>query len=167
MLLVISTQHSSILCLKKEKWVIHSNQTNKCPVTVQDVEVAQKVWLNNIASPKIKTTRSNPNVVARDQLKIPVGLIKFHNEVFLTCNFFCEQDPILPGVESENILHRSQSPSKLYSTRNIQSFQGGIPVLTTSWIPHHQSACRSQVRDFEEPDRVPNRGSTSKSGCSK
>ena len=55
---------------------------------VQDVEVVQKVWGKNIAALKGKTTRKNPNVVARDQVKIPVGLIKLHEEVFLTCNIF-------------------------------------------------------------------------------
>ena len=66
--------------------MICSNQIKKCPVTVQDVEVAQKVWRKNIAALKGKTTRKNPNVVARDQVKIPVGLIKLHEEVILTCD---------------------------------------------------------------------------------
>ena len=41
-----------------------------------------------IAALKCKTTRKNPNVVARDQVNIPVGLIKFHKEVFFTCDIF-------------------------------------------------------------------------------
>ena len=57
-------------------------------MTVQDVEVAQKVWGKNIASLKGKNTWRNLNVVARDQVKIPLGLIKFHKKVFLTCDIF-------------------------------------------------------------------------------
>ena len=47
-------------------------------MTVQDVEVAQKVWGKNIAALKGKTTMKKPNVVAVDQVKITVGLIKLH-----------------------------------------------------------------------------------------
>ena len=64
----------------------------------------------------------------------------------------------LPGVESEDILHRSQSPSKLYSPGYIQRFQGVISVLPTPWLPHHYSACRQIVRAFKDPDRVPTMG---------
>ena len=73
---------------KDYKCVICSNQINKCPVTVQDVDVAQEVWDKYIAESKVKTTRIKPNVVARDQVKIPVALMKLHKEVFLTCDIF-------------------------------------------------------------------------------
>ena len=46
--------------------VICSNQINNCPVTVQYVEVTQKVWGKNITALKFKTTRKNLYVVARD-----------------------------------------------------------------------------------------------------
>ena len=36
----------------------------------------------------MKNTRKNPNLVARDKVKIPVGFIKFHNGVFLTRDIF-------------------------------------------------------------------------------
>ena len=107
----------------------------------------------------------NPNVVAKDQVKIPLGLIKLHKEVLLTCNiFFCEQYPILPEVESEDIIHGSQSPRKLHSLRNIQIFQGGISVLPTSWLPYHPISFIRRVWSFEDPDRVPTMVSTSKYG---
>ena len=73
---------------KDYKWVIFINQTKNCPVTVQDVEFAQKVWGNNIAALKGKITRRNPNVVYRYQVKISAGLIKLHKEVFLICDIF-------------------------------------------------------------------------------
>ena len=38
------------------KWLICSNQINNCPVKVQGVEVAQKVWGKNIAALKGNTT---------------------------------------------------------------------------------------------------------------
>ena len=73
---------------KDFKWVIRSNQIKDCPVTVQDVDIALKIWGKNIAALKGKTTRSKPNPVARDFVKVPVELLKLHKEVFLTADIF-------------------------------------------------------------------------------
>jgi uncharacterized protein YodC (DUF2158 family) len=74
---------------KDYKWMIQSNQIKDCPVTVQDVDVALKIWGKNIAALlKGRTTRSKPNPVARDFVKVPVALLKLHKEVFLTVNIF-------------------------------------------------------------------------------
>ena len=54
---------------------------------VQYVEVAKKVWGNNIAALKGNTTKKKPNIVTRDQVNIPVGLIKLYRK-FLTCDIF-------------------------------------------------------------------------------
>ena len=69
---------------KYYKCVICGNHIKNCPVTVQDVEVAQKVWGNNISALKGNTTREIPDLVTSDQVKILVVLIKLHKEVFLT-----------------------------------------------------------------------------------
>jgi hypothetical protein len=78
---------------KDFKWVIRSNQIKDCPMTVQDVDVALKIWGKNIVALKGnttrskpssvagKTTRSKPNPVARDFVKVPVELLKLHNTV--------------------------------------------------------------------------------------
>ena len=68
--------------------MIRSNQIKDCPVTVEDVDVALKIWGKRIAALKGKTTRSKPNTVARDFVKIPMDLLKLHKEVFLTMDVF-------------------------------------------------------------------------------
>ena len=73
---------------KDFKWVIRSNQIKDCPVTVQDVDVALKIWGKNIAALKGKTTRSKPSPVAKDFVKVPTELLKLHREVFLTLDIF-------------------------------------------------------------------------------
>jgi hypothetical protein len=73
---------------KDYKWVIQSNQIKDCPVMVQDVDNALKIWGKNIAALKGKTTRSKPNPVARDFVKVPLALLKLHKEVFLTVDIF-------------------------------------------------------------------------------
>jgi hypothetical protein len=73
---------------KDFKWVIRSNQIKDCPVTVQDVDVAHTIWGKNVAALKGKTTRSKPDPVARDFVKVPVELMNLHREVFLTIDIF-------------------------------------------------------------------------------
>ena len=73
---------------KDFKWVIRSNQIKDCPVTVQDVDNAFKIWGKNIAALKGKTTRGKPNPVAKDFVKVPTELLKLHKEVFLTADIF-------------------------------------------------------------------------------
>jgi hypothetical protein len=48
------------------KWVIRDNRINDCPVTVQDIDVALKIWVKNIAALKVKTTQSKTIPVTRD-----------------------------------------------------------------------------------------------------
>ena len=53
-------------------------------MTVEDVNAALKIWGENIVTLKGKTTRSKPNTMARDSVKIPIDLLKLHKKVFLT-----------------------------------------------------------------------------------
>ena len=81
---------------KDFKWVIRSNQIKECLVTVEDVDVALNIWVKNIAALKGNTTRSKPNTVARDSVKIPMDLLKLHKEVFLMLDiFFVNKIPFL------------------------------------------------------------------------
>jgi hypothetical protein len=68
--------------------VICSNQIKDCPVTIQDIDVAMKIWGKNTVTLKVKTTRRNTNPVARDYVKVPKDLLKHHKEVFLTTDIF-------------------------------------------------------------------------------
>jgi hypothetical protein len=70
--------------MKDFKSVIRSNQIKDCPVRIQDIDVATKMWGKNIAALKGKITRSKTHPVARDYVKAPKELLKLHKEVFLT-----------------------------------------------------------------------------------
>jgi hypothetical protein len=74
--------------MKDFKWVIQRNQIKYCPVTIQDIDVATKIWGKNIAALKGKTTRSRTHPVTRDYMKVPKELLKLHTEVFLTSDIF-------------------------------------------------------------------------------
>jgi hypothetical protein len=80
--------------MKDFKWVIRSNQIKDFPVTVQDIDVGLKIWGKNIATLKGKTTRRETIPVARDYVKVPLELMKLHQEVFLTTDiFFVNKNP--------------------------------------------------------------------------
>jgi hypothetical protein len=73
--------------MKDFKWVIQSNHKD-CPVTVQDIDVALKIWDKNIAPLRGKTILSKLIPVARDYDKVPMELMKLYKEVFLTTDIF-------------------------------------------------------------------------------
>jgi hypothetical protein len=74
--------------MKDFKWVTRINQIKDCPVTIQDIDVATKIWGKNVAALKGKTTRSNTHPVTRDYVKVPKEFLKLHKEVFLTADIF-------------------------------------------------------------------------------
>jgi hypothetical protein len=74
--------------MKDFKWVICSNQIKECPVNIQDIDVATKIWGKHIAALKGKTTHSKMHPVARDYVKVPKELLRLHKEVFLTTDIF-------------------------------------------------------------------------------
>jgi hypothetical protein len=73
---------------KDFKWIIRSNQIKDCPVTVDHINTALKIWGKNVAALKGKTTWTKPDPVARDFVKVPVELLKLHKEVYITANLF-------------------------------------------------------------------------------
>ena len=82
--------------LKDFKWAITSNQIKNCPVTVQDISIAQEVWGKDIAALKGKTTRTKPVPVQQDMLKVPRDFLRLHKNVFLTIDiFFVDTIPFL------------------------------------------------------------------------
>jgi len=73
---------------KDFQWVVRSNMIKDCPVTLEDTNVAFKIWGKDIAALKGKTTRKKPNPVAKDFVKVPKELMKLHKNVFLTADIF-------------------------------------------------------------------------------
>jgi hypothetical protein len=74
--------------MKDFKWVIRSNHIKDCPMTIQYIDVATKIWGKNIVALKGKTTHSKMHPMDRDYVKVPKELLKLHKEVFLTTDIF-------------------------------------------------------------------------------
>ena len=52
------------------KYMLKSNGIRNCPVTIEDVKIAEDIWGNNISYLKGKTTRNRPPVVKSDLIEI-------------------------------------------------------------------------------------------------
>jgi hypothetical protein len=75
--------------------VIRSSEIKDFPVTVQDIDLALKIWGKNIAALKGNTTRRKMIPVARDYVKVPLELMKLHKEAFMTTAiFFVNKNPL-------------------------------------------------------------------------
>ena len=72
-------------------------------MTLEDVDVALNIWGKSIAALKGKTTRSKPNTVARDYVKIPIDLLKLQKEVFLTLDILFVNNIPFPLTLSRKI----------------------------------------------------------------
>ncbi len=73
---------------KDFKWIIRRNQIKDCPVTVNHVDTALKIWSKNVTALIEKTTWMTPDPVARDFVKVPVELLKLHKQVYVTADLF-------------------------------------------------------------------------------
>ena len=74
--------------MKDHKWAIQSNQIKNCPVMTQDLNNVQKTWVKDVNALKGKTTRSKPEMVARDNVKVPVESLRLHKEALLMVDLF-------------------------------------------------------------------------------
>ncbi len=129
---------------KDFKWIIRSNQIKDCPVTVEHINTALKIWSKNVAALKGKTIWTKPDQVARDFVKVPVELLKLHKDVYITANlFFVNKIPFfLMYVELQDIFYGNQSPHRQNCSANIHSVQGDLPVLSPVWLPHYNGTYR-------------------------
>ena len=78
--------------------------------------------------------------MARDQLKIPVQIMKLHKVVFLTCNFLCEKDSIIYDVGLEYIFNGCQSPCESNGPGNFPGLQGGVSILPILLFTNHNGS---------------------------
>ncbi|MGL6132320.1 MAG: hypothetical protein ACRCZ9_11980, partial [Fusobacteriaceae bacterium] len=70
------------------KWILKTNQIKNCPVSMEDAEVAKKVWGQNVASLKGKTTRKTPTHVNTDIVAVPAMIRDLHRNVTLAVDIF-------------------------------------------------------------------------------
>ena len=60
-----------------------------CPVTLEDIEVANKIYGPDVAVLKGKSVRKKPIPVIKDYVEIPKEIKEIHQEVELCADIIC------------------------------------------------------------------------------
>jgi hypothetical protein len=110
--------------LKDFKSIITSNMVKSIPITIDDINKAEKVFGPNVGVLKGKTTQQKPAPVVSDYVKIPRELVQNHQSVIL-----CMDGIVINGV-----------PFLTTVSRNIM-------YQTAEWIPHKTPEAYRSVLD--------------------
>jgi hypothetical protein len=95
--------------LQDYKWILRSGQVDECPVSMEDAEIAQKIWGPSIAALKGKTVRTKSVPVKTDIIQVPVKICNLHREVTLTIDiFFANKIPFLITLSKKIPSQRSR-----------------------------------------------------------
>jgi hypothetical protein len=80
------------------------------PVTIDDINLAEKIYGTDIGNLKGKTTRTKPKPVVKDYIEIPKALMDAQKEVELAIDGMkVEGIPFLTSI-STNIKYRTAQP---------------------------------------------------------
>jgi len=82
------------------KHILRQNLIKNCPVTIEDVTIAEKIFGPDIGSLKGKSTRSRPQPVKEDLIEIPRELTEQHQDLTLCLDImFVSGMPMLTGID--------------------------------------------------------------------
>ncbi len=70
------------------KWIVRSNQVDECPILVEDIGVAEKIWGPNVAALKGKTPRTKSIPVQTDIIQVLVEIRSLHQNVTMSMDIF-------------------------------------------------------------------------------
>jgi hypothetical protein len=96
--------------VKDFKTIVNTNAIHNLPVTIEDINIAEKIFGPDIGALKGKTTRKKPTPVIEDYIEIPPELIHNHQHVTLCIDgMFINGVPFLTTV-SRHIQYRTVQP---------------------------------------------------------
>ena len=92
------------------KSIIRMNAIANCPITTEDITIAERIYGKDIGSLKGKTVRTKPTPVIKNYIKIPQELITKHENIKLSIDMmFIHKIPFLTSI-SKNIMYRTAQP---------------------------------------------------------
>ena len=96
--------------LENLKMVIRQNLFKNCPVTSQDVNLAEKIFGSDISTLKGRTTRPRPEVVVDDSIDIPEELIRENEAIDLAIDLIFINRVVLMTAIDRTVKYRSVVP---------------------------------------------------------
>ena len=108
------------------KNMLRMNAIKNCPVTVEDVTNAEKIFGPDVASLKGRTTRSKAAIVRNDEIAVPPELKTQCSNLTLYIDImFVNGMPMLTGVD-DPIRHRACVPLK---SRHAEELYDGLDKI--------------------------------------
>ena len=92
------------------KLLVKTNMIRDCPITIKDINNAEKIFGPSISSLKGKSTRKKPQVVSEDFIEIPEELTSNNKEIELCIDtMYVNQAAMLTTID-RSIKFRSLVP---------------------------------------------------------
>ena len=109
------------------KHILRQKIIKNCPVTIQDVNIAEKIFGPDVGTLKGKTTRRNINKVVKDDLvEIPPELLTQHDDLTLCFDImYVNGIPIMTSID-KTVRYRSAVPLK---GRKAPELYRGLDVI--------------------------------------
>ena len=112
------------------KHYLRQNIIKNCPVTLDDINRAQKIFRHEVGHLKGSTTRKTPSVIREEKIEIPREIIHQHDDFRLYIDlFYVNGMPMLTSIDSP-IRNRALV---CLDNREADSLYNGIDVVLRSY----------------------------------
>ena len=82
------------------KKLIQMNAIKNCPVTINDIKIAEQIFGKDISTIKGKTVRKTPKVIVNDTIEIPKELVMKHHNIEICMDvMFINGQPMLTTID--------------------------------------------------------------------
>jgi hypothetical protein len=98
--------------MNKFKLLLWINVIQNCPVTVEDVNISEKIFGPDMSSLKGKSTRRKPKPVRSDLIEIPKEIITKHKDIDLCVDRMDVKECVMLAAIDQTIKFRSLIPMK-------------------------------------------------------
>jgi len=86
--------------IKNFKLLIKTNSIKNCPITIDDINNAEKIFGPSLSSLKGKSTRTKPEIVKNDHIKIPRELVNMNKNIELCIDtMYINKIPMLTAID--------------------------------------------------------------------
>ncbi len=112
--------------IQKFKHILRQNLIQNCPVTSEDVNIAEKIFGEDIGKLKGKSTRRRPVPVREDWVEIPPEIVETHKNIQYCMDvMYVNGMPMLTGID-KTIRYRSLVP---LNSRTAEALYEGLDKI--------------------------------------